>query len=79
MNEEIRHKSVMAELDKQLEIAKQIHDWKMEELIFERESKRMHHEWDKERQRIRSAEIKRTIESKSKHQSDKDFMENYYK
>lgn len=49
------------------ELAKQLkekHKMRMDELGYSRESERIHHEHEKERQRIRSAEIRRGHERK---------------
>jgi hypothetical protein len=42
------------------------HACKMEQLEFIRETERLKHEWEKERQRIKSAEIKRSLEQKGR-------------
>jgi len=53
------------------EFIKLKHQMKMEELKYIRETERLKHEWELERGRIKSAEIKKTIQAKQ--------MGNYWK
>ena len=46
------------------EASQRSHERKMEELKYIRDTDKLHHEREMERQRIRSAEIQRTIASK---------------
>lgn len=45
------------------------HELKMEELQYIRETERLKHEWEKERMRLKNADIKRTILMKQKGRS----------
>jgi len=47
------------EFDKRVTLLEMERDFKMETLKFIRETERLKHEWEKERMRIKSAEIKR--------------------
>jgi hypothetical protein len=58
-SKEFEEKKKLISLEKELEIFK--HKIVMEELQFRRESDKLHHERELERNRIKSAEIKRTI------------------
>lgn len=49
------------------------HDLKMEELAYIRETERLKHEWEKERQRIKAAEIRKNYERKA----NRDFLERH--
>ena len=51
------------------------HVFKMEELKYIRETERLKHEWELERGRIKSAEIRKSIERKQ----NRELMENYHK
>lgn len=42
------------------------HKWKMKEFEYLRESQRIHHEQEKERQRIKTAEIRKAHERKER-------------
>lgn len=57
------------------DLMKYKHDLTMEELAYIRETERLKHEWDKERQRIKSAEIRKDHERRS----NRRFIENYSK
>ena len=45
--------------------AELLHKLRMEELKYVRETERLKHEWELERQRIKSAEIRKTYERKA--------------
>lgn len=47
------------------ELIKLKHKLRMEELQYIRETERLKHEWEKERQRIKSAEIRKNLERKA--------------
>lgn len=51
------------------------HDCKMEQLKYIRETERLKHEWEKERQRIKAAEIRKNHERRA----NRDFAERYHK
>jgi len=62
-------------LELSLSCDKEKHQMKMEELKFIRETDRIKHEKEMERQRIKSAEIRKTMERRE----NKNFVENYWK
>lgn len=61
----IKESQAFQEKKKYLALQKKIsieqHEMNMEELKFRRESDRIHHEFEKERMRIKNADIKRTV------------------
>ncbi len=61
-SKEFQEKKELVEMNKEAE--KEKHKLKMEELAFIRETERLKHEWDMEKQRIKSAEIRRNKELK---------------
>lgn len=58
------------------EIIELRHEYKMKELKYQRDNDKIHHENEMERQRIRSAEIQRTIARKEQFRRNKN--ENKY-
>ena len=61
-SQEFEEKKKFIKLQDELSLKQ--HERKMEELKYARETDRLHHEREMERQRIRSAEIQRTIARK---------------
>ena len=59
-SKEFKERKELALLQQILE--KQKHDFKMEELTYQRESDKMHHERELERMRIKTAEIRKDRE-----------------
>jgi len=51
-------------IEAQRKQVKEKHDFKMKELQYQRESDKIHHEHEMERQRIKSAEIRKMQERK---------------
>lgn len=52
--------------EKKLEAKIKTHDMRMKELQYIRETEKLKHEWEKERMRIKSAEIRRHAEYMSR-------------
>lgn len=57
------------------ELIEMEHKFKMDFVEFIRETERLKHEWEKERQRIKSAEIRKVEERKQ----NREFTNNYWK
>ena len=63
-SQEYRERKEMIKLDR--ETAKIKHKMRMQELEYNRESDRLHHERDLERGRIKTAEIRKSMERKDR-------------
>lgn len=59
-SEEFKERKAILDLQKEVDIKK--HEMKMEELVFIRENNKLHHANEMERQRIKSAEIRKSQE-----------------